>query len=126
MDIIEKVKDMTDCLAEDKRCLRLQAACAAVDTNEELQRKLMQLNDEKEALVKAMKDQSVDQKDVNVMRKEYDNHYTALLNNPLIEERRNAQNEMNALITQINTMVQRAVSGDASCGSDCSHCQGCH
>lgn len=126
MDVIEKAKELTETISQDARCVRLQAARAAVETDRVLQNRLNAWNAEKSAFSTALRQQPSDKRELGDMQKKLGDAYDAIMAHPLMTELQAAQDELNALLTQINSMIQLTVSGEADCGGECARCPGCH
>ena len=128
MDTIEKAQELIGTLTQDARCVRLQAARAAVETDGALQAQIRRLNVRKSTLAEAYRQPPADRGDLEDMKQKVTADYDELMANPRMIELQDAQNELNGLLMQINNMIQRAVSGetDADCGGDCGGCSGCH
>lgn len=126
MDPIEKAKELVETVVQDARCVRLQAARAAVETDGELQVRIQQWNAQKAVLTEAFKQPPADRGELKTMQKKLAADYDELMANPLLTELHDAQNGLNELLLQINNMLQRAVSGETDCSGGCAHCSGCH
>lgn len=126
MDTIEKAKELVETIVQDPRCVRLQAARAAANTDMELQKNVQAWNEQKADLNKALHNLPVDRSKLMDMQNKLSEDYDKLMAHPLMAELHTAQNELNDLLMQINNMMQRAVSGDVDCGGSCSNCSGCH
>ncbi|MFT9077216.1 YlbF family regulator [Ethanoligenens sp.] len=126
MDAIEKAKELIETITQDPRCVRLQAARAAVETDWGLQGKIRAWNVRKATLTESIKQPPEDRSELMEMQKKLAADYDELMAYPLMTELHTAQNELNELLMQINNMIQRAVSGEVDCSGGCDHCSGCH
>ena len=129
MDVIEKARELAESVSQDARCLRLQRARAAVETDAALAARTAAWNREKENLMRLMRQTPRDAQAVAALQKQLSAAYDEIMAHPAMAALREAQDEMNALLSHINSILQTAVSGepDASgCGGSCAGCAGCH
>lgn len=128
MDVIEKTRELSAALAQDARCLRLQAARAAVETDAALSARTAAWNGEKERLNRLMRQTPRDAQAVAALQKQLSEEYDAVMAHPAMAELKAAQDELNALLSHINSLIQLAVSGEADtseCAGGCADCPGC-
>ncbi len=125
MDVLEKARELAEAVSADARCLRLQKARAAVETDGPIQEEMARFRAEKEELMALLREPPEDRGAVMEKQKKLAADYDALMARPAMAELQKAQNEINGLLVQINQMLQSTVSGEVGCGGDCAGCRGC-
>lgn len=129
MDVIEKARELAEAVSQDERCLRLQGARAALETDAALAARTAAWNREKERLSQLMRQTPRDAQAVVALQKQLASEYDEIMAHPAMAALRAAQDEMNALLSHINSILQTAVSGEpdtSGCGGSCAGCPGCH
>lgn len=136
MDIIKMTRDLGTAIQESAEYKRINAAKAANDNDAELQNLIETFNMTRVKLSAEM--QKEDKSDDKIA--EYDNElkgiYAKVMDNKNMLEFNDAKQDIDSLMTKINTILVAAVNGEDpqtcdeepehSCGGSCSSCSGCH
>lgn len=132
MDVIEKARELADAITEDARCKRLLVAKENNDNDKELQEIIGEFNLKKMQLNNEFNKPEAEQNKETMenLEKELKEVYGKAMSNKAMAEYNTAKTEMDQLVSQINEIIQVAISGEpeqgGSCSGDCSCCGGCH
>lgn len=131
MDVIEKARELGQAIVEDERCKRLQVAKAANDNNANLQEMIGEFNLKKMQLNNEFNTNPDEQSKEKFQRieKELKDIYSKIMANETMIEYTAAKNDMDELVSHINSIIQVSISGEIDedgCGGRCDSCSGCH
>ena len=129
MNIIEAAQNLADEIAKNEVIIALQKARHDYMHNEALAETAREYMVQSAALEEEMKKGEAADKDTMTVIKDRMMELGAQLNgSEEIKNLREAEEKANELLTQINAILDRAISGEEeeNCGHDCSHCAGCH
>lgn len=120
-------------IQKDERYMQHQIACANNDADETLQEKIGEFNLKRLALEEEAKKPEQDQAKMAGINDELKRIYDEVMRNPNMAEYNKAKENMDQLLSHINTILIGAANGEdpykiqvSSCGSGCASCSGCH
>ena len=130
-NIIEAAKALGEMIKNDEVTLRYEKAGEIYKTNRELNDLIMEYNVQRTALGEEYKREEKDQALIDSINARIAAIYKDITTHPIYTEFVEAQEEMNALVNQVNREITAAIYGEypdegcthdcSSCGSACSH-----
>jgi len=133
MDIIEMARELGKAIQQDSRFAEYQVAEAICDNDLTLQEDIKRFNFIKISLNQAVQAEDKDDDKVAMLNREMRELYDHIMAEPKMVTYNTAKQEISALLSHINTIIERSASGDdpstvdiSSCGGGCSSCSGCH
>lgn len=121
MTILELANQLGHMLADTDVMKRSKAAEAAFQADAELQADIAEYNAQTAALEKAE-----DEDSKSVIRERADALYGKIISYPTYKAYFEANNAVMKLMSEVNEEINFAITGEHSCGGDCSSCGGCH
>lgn len=127
MTIEQLAKALGNAIKSDERMVRLNKAREAYEANTELGRLAIEFEIQQRALAneygKAERDDAV----IASVQKRAQEIYDTISESPEYKEMLAAEEEMNKLMNEVNTMITTEITGEVPCTHDCSTCGGhCH
>lgn len=127
MTIHELAVEIGKAIKADERMIRLNAARAAYEANEELGSALMEYEIQQRALADEYTREDRDEELINAVQKRIDFLYEKITTAPEYKEMLAAEEAVNALMNEVNTTITTEITGEAPCTHDCSSCSHhCH
>ncbi len=130
MNIIEAARNLADEIAKNEVIIALQNARHDYMHNDSLANTAREYMVQSAALEEEMKKgEAADKETMKVIKDRMMQLGAELNESEEIKKLRDAEEKANELLSQINAILDRAISGEEeeeSCGHDCSHCAGCH
>lgn len=135
MDLIKMTRDLGVAIQQSPEFKRIYAAKAANDSDKELQALIDEFNMTRVKLSTAMQAEEKDEEKMSEYDTSLKSIYEKVMSNPNMLEFNAAKKEMDAIMIQINTILDATLNGDdpttceaekSSCGGSCSSCSGCH
>ena len=135
MSIIDMTKALARALQQDERYLEFIASRDRNDEDAELQELIGQFNLKRINLNNELSkdEKDTDQERVNAMNEEIRELYGKIMANPNMAAYYAAENELNVLLNQVQSILTQAAQGTpvdeidlSACTHDCSTCGGCH
>lgn len=127
MTIEQLAKALGNAIKSDERMVRLNKAREAYEANTELGRLAIEFEIQQRALAneygKAERDDAV----IASVQKRAQEIYDTISESPEYKEMLAAEEDMNKLMNEVNTMITTEITGEIPCTHDCSTCGGnCH
>ena len=134
MDVISKVRELGKAIQQDERFIRYAKAKLANDTDVELQNAIGEFNITRMELDREMNSEEKNEDKVKELNEELRRVYGEIMSAPAMVEYNTAKVELDALISEINTVISKSLDGEdpetcdttAACTGSCSTCGGCH
>jgi cell fate (sporulation/competence/biofilm development) regulator YlbF (YheA/YmcA/DUF963 family) len=125
--IIEKANELGKLIREDERCNRLLLAEFAANNDIELQKKIMDFNGKRDAMMEEMAKSQEGSSAVEAMNQEVKGLYEDIMGNPVMAEYTQAKQAFDDLMNEVNQTISFNITGgDSGCAGSCSTCPGCH
>ncbi len=126
--IIEAAKALGEMIKNDEVTLRYEKAGEVYKNSNELNTLITEYNVQRTALGEEHKKQEKDQQLIDSINARIAQIYKDITTHPVYTEYVEAQDEMNALVNDVNREITAAIYGeypDEGCTHDCSSCGGC-
>ncbi len=129
MEIFDLAKKLGQVLKEDQRLVALEAAKQAYESDEALQKSMIEYDVQQKAMQREVAKPDRDLHFIEVIQNRIDKLYTEITENPVFAELNRAQEAVNLLMNQVNQAIMFEITGEepsSGCTHDCSTCGGCH
>ena len=127
MELFELAKTLGQALKQDERLVAFEAAKAAYEADEELQKRSSEYRIQQLALGQEMAKSERDMLLVESLQARVDELYRLISENPSYQELLKTQKAVNDLMNQVNRTIAAEITGEEpKCTHDCSTCGGCH
>lgn len=130
MDVLDLTKQLGEGIAASDEYVKMQAAQDAVTNDQTASQLLVDYQEKRKALQECMSQAEINQEFLKTCADEISSLEKQLYDNPLTAEMIRTQMDFQNLMSKVNALlkfyVTGEVSGEGSCGGDCSGCSGCH
>lgn len=129
MDPIMKAKELGEAIQADARYEAFMQAEAARENDAELQALLKSFNETRDALVSERQSENADEAKCAALNESVRGFYNEIVENETMSQFVAAKQEMDALVSQVNGIINFYITGEepsSSCGGSCGSCGGCH
>jgi cell fate (sporulation/competence/biofilm development) regulator YlbF (YheA/YmcA/DUF963 family) len=128
-NVFQKTRELGEALVASEVYLRMKAAEDKAMKNQEAAQLMSEMLERRGGIQEMMQQPNPDPAALKRLSDEMDEIQEKLQMMDDIVELTQSRGEFNALMTQINQVLQFIVTGrmdDGACGGDCSSCGGCH
>lgn len=122
MEIMELAVQLGQAIKADPRVAKMNEAKEAYDKDEALQSLMFEYNMQQVALGEEYKKESPDKSVIEAIEKRLDEIVSAVTSNPLFIALNSAEEEVNALMQEVNAEITFQITGQRPCSHDCSSC----
>ena len=128
MEIFDLAKKLGQVLKEDQRLVALEAAKQAYESDEALQKSMIEYDVQQKAMQREVAKSERDLHFIEVIQKRIDDLYKLITENAAFAELNRAQSEVNDLMNRVNQTIMTQITGEepSGCTHDCRTCGGCH
>lgn len=128
MEIFELASELGKKLKEDARIKRLDAARARYEGDEEIVSLSMEYAVQQRALQEEAVKEEKDEALIERLNARVEEIYNTIVARPAYVELEAAQNEVNELMSSVNSTINAQIMGEeqAGCTHNCATCGGCH
>ena len=128
MGIFELAAELGRTLKNDKRLIALEEARKAYESDERVNKLMMEYEVQQKALQGEITREERDTLFIDTIQKRIDLLYRSIMEHPVFMELNEAQAEVNELMNAVNNTITFHITGEepSSCAHDCSTCGGCH
>jgi cell fate (sporulation/competence/biofilm development) regulator YlbF (YheA/YmcA/DUF963 family) len=126
MEIMELAAELGKAIKAEGTYKRFADAKKAFDTNVEVNNKIVEYNVQQSALQEAAVSADRDEAVLDQIQARLDTLYKEIFEDPTFIALNEAQNELNALMNEVNETITFNITGERACTHDCSTCSGCH
>ena len=126
MEIMELAAMLGKAIKEQGTYKKFADAKKAFDTNEEVNNKIIEYNVQQNALQEAAVSAERDEAVMDQIQKRLDVLYKEIFEDETFIALNAAQEELNALMNEVNETITFNITGEHTCTHDCSTCGGCH
>ncbi len=121
-EILKACAELARVIGEDDRIRKLDEAKAAYETDAEIKNLMAEYNVQQIALAEEYKKETHDQEFIAIINKRIGELYTIISENPVMRAYMEANDEVNALMNEVNSEIQFFLTGERACSHDCSSC----
>ena len=122
MGIMEIAAQLGQAIKADERIAKMNEARVAYESNEEIQKLMLEYNAQQIALAEEYKKDPVDQKIIEAIENRLDEIVGAVTSNPIFALVNEAQEAVNKLMNEVNAEIEFQITGQRPCSHDCSSC----
>ena len=126
MEIMELAAMLGKAIKEQGTYKKFADAKKAFDNNVEVNNKIVEYNVQQTALQEAAVSADRDEAVLEQIQKRLDTLYKEIFEDPTFIALNEAQEELNALMNEVNETITFNITGEHACTHDCSTCGGCH
>ena len=126
MEIMELAAMLGKAIKEQGTYKKFADAKKAFDNNVEVNNKIVEYNVQQTALQEAAVSADRDEAVLDQIQKRLDTLYKEIFEDPTFIALNEAQEELNALMNEVNETITFNITGEHACTHDCSTCGGCH
>lgn len=128
MDILEMAKQIGMELKNSEQLKAANDALAAQEADPKAQELIKEYNLRRMQIAQKMQDENISKEEMLSVRSELAAEFNKLMENENIKNYIEAKREIDALVAQVQDIINFYVSGEESggCSGGCSSCSGCH
>lgn len=122
-EILKACAELAKAIGEDERITKLDEAKAAYETDAEIKNLMAEYNVQQIALAEEYKKEVRDEEFIAIINKRISELYTLISENAVMRAYMEANDEVNALMNEVNSEIQFFLTGERACSHDCSSCK---
>lgn len=122
MTIMELATQLGQAIKADESVVKMEEAKAAYDSNEELQKLILEYNMQQIALGEEYKKENVDKNIIGAIEAKLDEIYNSIIKSDDFLALSAAEERVNALMQEVNAEITFQITGQRPCSHDCSSC----
>lgn len=122
MEIMELAAQLGQAIKADERIAKMNEARIAYESDEEIQKLMLEYNAQQIALAEEYKKDPVDQKIIEAIENRLDEIVGKVTSNPIFAMVNEAQEAVNKLMNEVNAEIEFQITGQHPCSHDCSSC----
>lgn len=122
MEIMELAAQLGQAIKADERIAKMEEARVAYESNEEIQKLMLEYNAQQIAMAEEYKKEPVDQQIIEAIEKRLDAIVAEVTSNPVFAMVNEAQEAVNKLMSEVNGEIEFQITGQRPCTHDCSSC----
>ena len=122
MEIMELAAQLGQAIKADERIAKMNEARVAYESDEEIQKLMLEYNAQQIALAEEYKKDPVDQKIIEAIENRLDEIVGKVTSNPIFAMVNEAQEAVNKLMNEVNAEIEFQITGQRPCSHDCSSC----
>ena len=122
MEIMELAAQLGQAIKADERVAKMNEAKDAYDKDEDIQKFMLEYNMQQIALGEEYKKEAVDQNVISAIEARLDEIVAAVTSNQNFINLNAAEEEVNALMQEVNAEITFQITGERPCAHDCSSC----
>ena len=122
MEIMELAAQLGQAIKADERIAKMEEARTAYESNEDIQKLMLEYNAQQIALAEEYKKDPVDQKIIEAIENRLDEIVGQVTSNPVFVMVNEAQEAVNKLMNEVNAEIEFQITGQRPCSHDCSSC----
>lgn len=122
MEIMELAAQLGQAIKADERIAKMEEARTAYESNEDIQKLMLEYNAQQIALAEEYKKDPVDQKIIEAIENRLDEIVGQVTSNPVFVMVNEAQEAVNKLMNEVNAEIEFQITGQRPCAHDCSSC----
>jgi cell fate (sporulation/competence/biofilm development) regulator YmcA (YheA/YmcA/DUF963 family) len=120
--MLEACKALAKIISEDEKMKRYHKAEDAYNSDHEIKNLMAEYNVQQIALAEEYKKEQIDTEFIGIINKRIEELYKEISEKPVMTELMEAQEDVNALMNEVNSEIQFFITGSRPCSHDCSSC----
>lgn len=122
MEIMELAAQLGQAIKADARVAKMEEAKVAYEKDEEIQKLMLEYNAQQIAMAEEYKKEAVDEKIIEAIENRLNQIVEEVTQNPTFIAINEAQEAVQALMTEVNAEIEFQITGQRPCSHDCSSC----
>ncbi|MBQ3018928.1 MAG: YlbF family regulator [Clostridia bacterium] len=122
MEIMELAAQLGQAIKADARIAKMEEAKVAYEKDEKIQALMLEYNTQQIALAEEYKKETVDQKIIEAIENRLNEIVEAVTSSETFIMINKAQEDVNALMNEVNAEIEFQITGQRPCAHDCSSC----
>ena len=122
MEIMELAAQLGQAIKADARIAKMEEAKVAYEKDEKIQALRLEYNTQQIALAEEYKKETVDQKIIEAIENRLNEIVEAVTSSETFIMINKAQEDVNALMNEVNAEIEFQITGQRPCAHDCSSC----
>lgn len=122
MEIMELAAQLGQAIKADERIAKMNEARVAYESDENIQKLMLEYNAQQIALAEEYKKEAVDQKIIEAIENRLDEIVSMVTSNPVFALVNEAQEAVNKLMNEVNAEIEFQITGQRPCSHDCHSC----
>lgn len=122
MEIMELAAQLGQAIKADARVKKMEEAKIAYEKDEEIQKLMLEYNAQQIAMAEEYKKDPVDEKIIEAIENRLNQIVEEVTNNATFVAISEAQEAVQALMTEVNAEIEFQITGQRPCSHDCSSC----
>ena len=122
MEIMELAAQLGQAIKADARIAKMEEAKVAYEKDEDIQKLMLEYNAQQIALAEEYKKEPVDQKIIEAIENRLDEIVKEVTTSKTFIAINEAQEAVQALMTEVNAEIEFQITGQRPCAHDCSSC----
>ena len=122
MEIMELAAQLGQAIKADARVAKMEEAKAAYEKDEEIQKLMLEYNAQQIAMAEEYKKDPVDEKIIEAIENRLNQIVEEVTTNATFIAINEAQEAVQALMTEVNAEIEFNITGVRPCSHDCSSC----
>ena len=122
MEIMELAAQLGQAIKADARIAKMEEAKVAYEKDEDILKLMLEYNAQQIALAEEYKKEPVDQKIIEAIENRLDEIVKEVTTNKTFIAINEAQEAVQALMTEVNAEIEFQITGQRPCAHDCSSC----
>ncbi len=121
-EILEACKNLANHISRDARMEKLRAAEDEYNKDSEIKKLMAEYNVQQIALAEEYKKDTHDAEFIEIINKRIEQLYKEISEKPVMVKYMEAQEDVNALMNEVNSEIQFFITGSRPCSGNCSSC----
>ena len=122
MEIMELAAQLGQAIKADARVAKMEEAKVAYEKDEKIQSLMLEYNTQQIALAEEYKREAIDQKIIDAIEARLDAIVAEVTASETFVQINEAQEAVQALMTEVNAEIEFQITGQRPCSHDCSSC----
>lgn len=124
--IFDKARELGEMISHCETRKRAEEASNALMTDPIASKLITEYNEKREAKIDAYKDKEPTPEEIQKINEYLQGEFNKIAANPIVQEYIEASSDLEAMLSQMDSIIQQSISGHHGCGGSCSSCSGCH
>ena len=122
MEIMELAAQLGQAIKADARVAKMEEAKVAYEKDEDIQKLMLEYNAQQIAMAEEYKKEAVDEKIIEAIENRLNQIVEEVTTNATFIAINEAQEAVQALMTEVNAEIEFQITGQRPCAHDCSSC----
>lgn len=121
-EIVKACAALAKLISADERMTKLEGAKKAYEESSEIRNLMAEYNVQQIALAEEYKKDTRDEEFIGIINKRIAELYKTISENPVMKNYIEAQEDVNALMDEVNSEIQFFITGQRPCSHNCASC----